>query len=180
MGLYKTIATDRKFLITDLKEEEDSHGENSDDDEYIGGPEGSEKQKKMGALVSGRTRPNFRKKKSTCSFCDEHVPLIRANSKFRTRWDILVIGFSLWICITLPVQIAFEPATLESLFNQVINIAADIIYIVDLFINFRTTIFNDLTNDEIFETKEIAIFYLKNRFILDLIASIPFDVILMD
>lgn len=65
-------------------------------------------------------------------------------------------------------------------FNQIINISADAIYILDLFINFRTTVFDELTNDEIFEAKLITQHYIKNRFLIDLIASIPFDIILSD
>ena len=54
-------------------------------------------------------------------------------------------------------QIAFEPPSLDMTFNKVINVVADVIYILDVIINFRTTVFNELTNDEIFDTKIIAI-----------------------
>lgn len=90
------------------------------------------------------------------SILDEFLPLIRAQSKFRTRWDIVVIILSLWICFTLPVQIAFEPASLNMTYNDIINVSADVIYILDIFVNFRTTVFNELTNDEIFDTRQIA------------------------
>lgn len=106
--------------------------------------------------------------------------IINSNSKFRTRWDILIIVLSLWICFTLPVQIAFEPATLNGLSNDVINYFADIVYIIDLFLNFRTTFRNVLTGDEITDPKVLAWSYLRGRFVLDLIASIPFDMMLQD
>lgn len=57
---------------------------------------------------------------------------------------------------------------------------ADILYILDLLINFRTTVYHELTNDEIYDAKSIAIHYVRSRFVIDLIASIPFDLILQD
>lgn len=75
-------------------------------------------------------------------------------------------------------QIAFEPATLDGVANYYVNLFADIVYILDIFINFRTTIRNTLTNEEIAVPREIALQYLKSRFVIDLIASIPFDLML--
>ena len=43
--------------------------------------------------------------------------------------------------------------------------------------NFRTTISDFITGDEVTDSKKIAINYLKSRFILDLIATIPFEMI---
>lgn len=100
------------------------------------------------------------------------------SSKFRTRWDILIILLSLYVCFVLPLQIAFEPASLEGGVNIVINYISDVIYILDLFVNFRTTVKNHLTNEEITQPSEIAKNYIKGRFWLDLIASIPFDMML--
>ena len=54
----------------------------------------------------------------------------------------------------------------------------DIIFIADLFINFRTTLKFSLSDDEITDSKEIAMYYLRNRFFIDLVASIPFDALL--
>ncbi|KAI0980017.1 hypothetical protein GJ496_005538 [Pomphorhynchus laevis] len=60
----------------------------------------------------------------------------------------------------------------------VIDIIVDITFIIDIFINFRTTFVN--SNDElVVKPSKIALHYLKGWFIIDLIAAIPFDVILM-
>ena len=48
---------------------------------------------------------------------------------------------------------------------------------MDVFFNFRTTIQDFITGDEITDGKIIATSYLKGRFILDLIAAIPFELI---
>jgi hypothetical protein len=54
-----------------------------------------------------------------------------------------------------------------------------VLFGLDIFLNFRTTIVNDLTEEEIVDSKEIARVYLKGRFIIDLIAFIPFDGIVL-
>ncbi len=61
--------------------------------------------------------------------------------------------------------------------NQIVNYIIDIIYAIDILLNFRTTIKNELTDDEIFDPKQIAITYVKTRFAVDLISTIPYDYI---
>jgi hyperpolarization activated cyclic nucleotide-gated potassium channel 2 len=83
--------------------------------------------------------------------------------------------FSLINCFVLPIDIAFQPTNLEGLFMNIVNGMIDVCFIVDILFNFRTTMWNPLTGEEIFDTREIAMSYLKNRFIVDLISSIPLD-----
>jgi hypothetical protein len=88
-----------------------------------------------------------------------------------------VILLSLVICFILPFEIAFEPASFHSTFYEVYNYFCDSIFIIDIFLNFRTTISDFITGKEITSSKRIAIAYIKGRFFLDLIAAIPFEVI---
>jgi Ion transport protein len=105
--------------------------------------------------------------------------VIRVNGKFRTRWDVFIICLSLWVCFSLPVHIAFEPPALDSKANQIFNSMIDILYAVDILLNFRTSYINVLTGDEIVDSKLIAFQYLKGgRFFLDLLSTIPFDMII--
>lgn len=46
-----------------------------------------------------------------------------------------------------------------------------------MLINFRTTYIDSRTSDEIFDSKKIVIQYLKGRFWVDMIASVPFDLL---
>lgn len=103
---------------------------------------------------------------------------LKSKGKYRTRWDVCIIILSLWICFVLPVQIAFEPDGLDSTGNYYFNNIIDIAFVFDIILNFRTTINNPLTGEEIMDSKSIAISYFKNRFILDLIATIPYDLII--
>ncbi len=51
----------------------------------------------------------------------------------------------------------------------------DFIFFIDIIINFRTTFIHPRTGDEESKPKVIAKNYLKGRFWIDLLASIPFD-----
>ena len=45
--------------------------------------------------------------------------------------------------------------------------------------NFRTSYLNEATGEEIFNSKMIAIQYMKARFWVDMLASIPFDLVII-
>jgi hypothetical protein len=51
-------------------------------------------------------------KDNSSGFCANNSFILRADGGFRTKWDVLIILVTLWICFTLPVEISFEPAYL--------------------------------------------------------------------
>ena len=53
----------------------------------------------------------------------------------------------------------------------------DLIFLLDIFITFRTCII-DANGVELNTPIEIAIYYMKGQFIIDLLATIPLDVII--
>ena len=56
-----------------------------------------------------------------------------------------------------------------------INAIIDTLFLVDIVISFRTTYVDPSTGDEIQDLKQIANHYLRSRFWLDLLATIPID-----
>ena len=46
---------------------------------------------------------------------------------------------------------------------------------LDILVNFRTNYIKESTNEEILDLKKIAIQYMKGRFWIDLLASVPVD-----
>jgi hypothetical protein len=97
--------------------------------------------------------------------------------KFRTTWDVMVIILSIWICITQPFDVAFEPETFKSKAYYGFNYFTDAIFIFDIILNFRTTISDFITGVEIMNQRKIAKKYIYGRFFLDLIAAIPFELL---
>lgn len=61
------------------------------------------------------------------------------------------------------------------MFNSII----DLLFIIDIVFNFRTSYFDLKEAEEIFEGRKIAIRYLSSgKFSIDLLASIPTDMII--
>lgn len=50
-------------------------------------------------------------------------------------------------------------------------------FALDIIMNFRTTYLNRMTGEEIVEVKEIQLNYFKGQFFIDLLSSIPFDLV---
>ena len=67
--------------------------------------------------------------------------------------------------------------TLNSVFQNVCFELVDVMFIIDILINFRTTFVN--TNDEVVSHPgKIAVHYFRGWFLIDLVAAIPFDLLL--
>ena len=65
-----------------------------------------------------------------------------------------------------------------SFLNVYISFLVDVTFIVDILINFRTTFING--QDEIVSHPgRIAVHYLSGWFLIDLVAAIPFDLLLV-
>jgi len=59
----------------------------------------------------------------------------------------------------------------------IVDLIVDIMFVVDILINFRTTYVNK--NDEVISHPgKIAVHYFKGWFLIDMIAAIPFDLLL--
>ena len=55
------------------------------------------------------------------------------------------------------------------------SIAVDLIFVLDIFIVFRTTILDDDSGEEISDGKIIAQKYIRGRFTVDFLSTVPFD-----
>lgn len=72
-------------------------------------------------------------------------------------------------------DIAFEPPIFTELPNIIFNHIIDSCFGIDILINFRTTYIVDATGIELTNPKLIAFHYLKGRFIVDMLSTVPFD-----
>lgn len=85
--------------------------------------------------------------------------IIRLNHPQRLRWDFLIMLLSVFNCILLPFELAFDFRW--SHIMHVVYLFIDICFMIDIIFNFRTTYRNVLTNQEEFKPKNIAINYVK-------------------
>jgi hypothetical protein len=58
-----------------------------------------------------------------------------------------------------------------------INFLIDTIFFFDILVNFRTTFLNEKTGDEVIKPSLIASNYLKTRFTIDFLSTVPFDLL---
>lgn len=60
----------------------------------------------------------------------------------------------------------------------IIDLVVDVMFIVDIFINFRTTFIDDQKGEVVSDPAKIAKHYLKGWFVIDVLAAIPFDLLM--
>ncbi|XP_039292820.1 potassium voltage-gated channel subfamily H member 2 isoform X3 [Nilaparvata lugens] len=108
-------------------------------------------------------------------------------SPFKAVWDWIILLLVMYTAIFTPYVAAFllnEPdfdTRKSKKYGDdpivVIDLIVDVTFIIDILINFRTTYVN--ANDEVVSHPgKIAVHYLKGWFLIDLVAAIPFDLLL--
>ncbi|MBN3303034.1 KCNH2 protein, partial [Amia calva] len=108
-------------------------------------------------------------------------------SPFKAVWDWLILLLVIYTAIFTPYSAAFLLNDQEDVAQQhcgyscnplnVVDLIVDIMFIIDILINFRTTYVN--TNDEVVSHPgRIAVHYFKGWFLIDMVAAIPFDLLI--
>jgi hypothetical protein len=75
---------------------------------------------------------------------------------------------------TVPIFVSFRIEETEELF--ILNGIIDTMFVVDIVLNFFST-YIDRNGEEVLDHKKIVKNYLKKAFIIDLIASLPLDLV---
>ena len=83
---------------------------------------------------------------------------------------------SLVNAVCVPLSLSFEPKALETLTFQNLNFGIDFFFFIDILISFRTVYVDDLGN-EFEDSKVIIREYLQGQFAIDLLATLPLDLI---
>ncbi|KAF4086147.1 hypothetical protein AMELA_G00102920 [Ameiurus melas] len=108
-------------------------------------------------------------------------------SPFKAVWDWVILLLVIYTAIFTPYSAAFLLSDEEEAARQrcgyscsplnVVDLIVDIMFVIDIIINFRTTYVN--TNDEVVsQPGRIAVHYFKGWFLIDLVAAIPFDLLI--
>ncbi|CAI2365644.1 unnamed protein product [Moneuplotes crassus] len=108
--------------------------------------------------------------------CDKN--LVHPDSKFKAIWDLIVIIFSVYNSVLIPYEFAYDHNS--HIILDICDRIIDTAFIVDIFINFRTMYRNSHTDELVKDGKKIAINYiLYGRFGVDLVASMPLEVVVL-
>ena len=92
------------------------------------------------------------------------------DSKFKTFWNIIVILLLAYTSTVVPFQVAF--VDVDTSFSLFINFLVDVLFGVDLIVNFLSAFETRNHRIEI-RFKQIAKNYLTGWFLLDLVATFP-------
>jgi hypothetical protein len=104
---------------------------------------------------------------------------IQENGTFRKYWEIIVIFLALYNAFMIPLQLFFDPNP-DFIDNDIVRCSdaiVDFLFLVDIIFQFRTT-FLEPGGEEVRDPWKIAKAYLKGRFWLDFISSVPFNALL--
>lgn len=103
--------------------------------------------------------------------------LVHPDSRFKTLWDLLIIIFAVYNAIFIPYEFWFTIK--DNIFLTVVDRTIDALFMTDIVINFRTIYRDSRTDEEIRDSKKIALRYLiYGRFGIDLFASVPLELII--
>ncbi|KAL3053462.1 hypothetical protein OYC64_005904 [Pagothenia borchgrevinki] len=108
-------------------------------------------------------------------------------SPFKAVWDWVILLLVIYTAIFTPYSAAFLLNEVEEERRRtcgytcdplnVVDLVVDVMFIVDILINFRTTYVNQ--NDEVVSHPgRIAQHYFKGWFLIDIVAAIPFDLLI--
>jgi hypothetical protein len=99
---------------------------------------------------------------------------IKPTSKFRLRWDALQAIVLFYLAISVPVRVGFEAHSYGVWYG--IDITVDVYFWTDIFLNFFFA-YEDGLGKIVYDLGRIRKKYLLSWFPIDLIASIPVDLI---
>mmetsp|Transcript_67834 Transcript_67834/g.187535 ORF Transcript_67834/g.187535 Transcript_67834/m.187535 type:complete len:669 (-) Transcript_67834:904-2910(-) len=100
------------------------------------------------------------------------MQLISHSSTERIAWDLFLAVLTVLVVLFIPVKMGFDWKLNGS--PLIVERTIDYIFLFDVCLNFRTSYEDEDTNEEVTNSRKIAMRYLKGWFWIDLISSIPF------
>ncbi|XP_008072386.1 potassium voltage-gated channel subfamily H member 4 [Carlito syrichta] len=94
-------------------------------------------------------------------------------------WDGLILLATFYVAVTVPYNVCFsgdDDTPITSRHTLVSDIAVEMLFILDIILNFRTTYVSQ-SGQVISAPRSIGLHYLATWFFVDLIAALPFDLL---
>ncbi|XP_022365381.1 potassium voltage-gated channel subfamily H member 4 isoform X2 [Enhydra lutris kenyoni] len=94
-------------------------------------------------------------------------------------WDGLILLATFYVAITVPYNVCFlgdDDTPITSRHTLVSDIAVEMLFILDIILNFRTTYVSQ-SGQVVSAPRSIGLHYLATWFFVDLIAALPFDLL---
>ncbi|CAM4708386.1 unnamed protein product [Leuciscus chuanchicus] len=97
----------------------------------------------------------------------------------KALWDWMILLATFYVAVTVPYNVCFTPySDLETAGRSTIvsDIAVEMLFILDIIINFRTTYVSQ-SGQVVYEPRSICLHYATTWFFVDLVAALPFDLL---
>ncbi|XP_039595845.1 potassium voltage-gated channel subfamily H member 4a isoform X1 [Polypterus senegalus] len=97
----------------------------------------------------------------------------------KALWDWLILLATFYVAVTVPYNVcftAYDDCESASRSTIVSDIAVEMLFILDIALNFRTTYVSQ-SGQVVYEPRSICIHYAATWFFVDLIAALPFDLL---
>ncbi|XP_061609146.1 potassium voltage-gated channel subfamily H member 5-like [Phyllopteryx taeniolatus] len=94
---------------------------------------------------------------------------------FKTTWDWIILILTFYTAIMVPYNVSFRTRQ-NNLAWLVLDSIVDIIFLVDIVLNFHTT-FVGPAGEVISDARLIRMNYVKTWFVIDLLSCLPYDII---
>ncbi|KAG9508636.1 Potassium voltage-gated channel protein eag, partial [Fragariocoptes setiger] len=95
---------------------------------------------------------------------------------FKAIWDWVILILTFYTAIMVPFNVAFRSKTSEDLALLIIDSIVDVVFFLDIALNFHTTYVDD-SGEVVSDPKIIKKTYLKTWFTVDALSCVPFDLI---
>lgn len=109
---------------------------------------------------------------SSYSFHNTHGCVINPTKRFRTTWNMLLTLMLFYVALAVPYRVGFAINLAPFSFSFWVDLLVEIVFIVDIVLNFFTGIPHDFGYIEMRPSK-IRQTYFHGWFVVDLLASIP-------
>jgi voltage-gated potassium channel len=103
------------------------------------------------------------------------MKVIPEGSRFRSRWDLLILVLIFVSCFLIPFQVGFVHEV--RLTGSLLVYLIDLFFLADIVFNFRTTYRHQ--GVEVVDPERIRRHYRRRMFPFDLLAAVPFEILLL-
>ncbi|KAF5404431.1 hypothetical protein PHET_02057 [Paragonimus heterotremus] len=98
---------------------------------------------------------------------------------FRIVWDRILLLFTFYIAFVVPYNVAFgRPSSLVETRRIIFDLLVELLLIVDVILNFNTTYVNK-NGQLVHKRRQLAANYVRGWFLLDALAALPVDFMLL-
>jgi CRP-like cAMP-binding protein len=108
--------------------------------------------------------------------------LISPTSTVKAAWDVWILLLLVFLLLFLPIRLAFEPAGYEALkvgTTHMVDLFIDVCFLADIFVNFFTA-YQNRFGHIVTDRSKIASRYVKSWFLLDVVSTFPFHMVIDD